>query len=575
MDSRVILKRTNQTDLVALPELKRLRRLKPTLVASAAVQHRASVTLIVPTFFNADLKGSSLTHLLTGIEQSDAIQEIVLVRSDGGHGSDGALPALGKKQKLRVCHAEPAQRGGSRNLGAATARSEYLLFMDDDMLLKDWRCVDVILSELLARRSDCALYPRRQYARFPLLYDVPSLSKAIQRWRSGTANEAVHDPLQEGTYDLPMMFCFPGCFMLIRRTAFNRMGGFNTKFRGWGFEDTEFGLRAMRELRVLNLFHCAEPLLHIDHPVSPYKSEEHRLNYRKFFRSSESVDMHRFCRTVLLCPDLPAQRERLLQPAIHSEVFADIADAGIPLDVPQIENWASQVAQKRMHALLHPRPEFVVLHGSRATGRARADSDYDVLALYRGAIQEFFVTRSEPRVEIECADLDMFNTIAAHPWLVGLHGVMELAKVAQAKLLWGRAGEWKRWRARILESATRNGLLYWRVLTIGLRLHSAKYGVMLARFLGSLNAVLLAAKAPKGAREIFASPDELFIRDTIVMLNARRPQWRTQIANGEALFPLQTPEIWSALYELAAQPTVTRPLRPRISTQQLAVVSAL
>src|SRR5215213_4061239 len=110
---------------------------------------------------------------------------------------------------------------------------------------------------------------------------------------------------------------------------------------------------------------------------------------------------------------------------------------------------------------------------------------------------------------------------------------------------------------------------------IGLRLHSAKYGVMLARFLGSLNAVLLAARVPKGAREIFESPDELFIRDTIAMLNARRPQWRTQIAKGEALFPLQTPEIWSALYELAAQPTVTRPLRPRISTQQLAVASAL
>jgi len=557
MDSRVILKRVNRTDLVSLPELKKLRLLKPTLTASNPLHHRARVTLIVPTYFNSDLKGGSLNHLLAGIAQSEVIREIVLVCSDHLGGSAGKMTPLGDHQVLRMCQAEPAQRGGSRNVGAASATSEYLLFLDDDMLLKNWRCVDVTLSELVAGSYDCALFPRRQYARFPLLYDDASLATTIDHWRAGTANGAVYDPLRSGTCDLPMLFCFPGCFMLVRRDAFHRLGGFDSSFRGWGFEDTEFGLRAMRQLRVLNLFHRAEPLLHIDHPVSPYKSEEHRLNYSKFFRSADAVDMHRFCRTVLLCPDLPREQARLLRPAIHSEVFKEVADGGIPLDVTEIECWAAQVAQKRLHALLHPRPEFIVLHGSRATGRAKPDSDYDVLALYRGTIQEFFVTRNEPRVEVECADLDIFSCIAGQPWLVGLHGVMELAKVAQARLLWGRAADWKRWRARILKAAVRNGLLYWRVLTIGLRLHREKYGVMLARFLGSLNAVLVAAGLPDASHQLFGIEDEAFIGETAAMIEVRLPKWRRQVARGETIFELQTPEVWSALHFLACRANAT------------------
>ncbi len=42
------------------------------------------------------------------------------------------------------------------------------------------------------------------------------------------------------------------------------------------------------------------------------------------------------------------------------------------------------------------------------TGQARNGSDYDVLALYTGAVQEFFVSPAAPRVEIECAELDVF-----------------------------------------------------------------------------------------------------------------------------------------------------------------------
>ena len=53
------------------------------------------------------------------------------------------------------------------------------------MLVKDWRVVDVILSRLLEGKYDAAMFPRRTYVRFPVLFDTPALDDLIQRWRAG------------------------------------------------------------------------------------------------------------------------------------------------------------------------------------------------------------------------------------------------------------------------------------------------------------------------------------------------------------------------------------------------------
>jgi hypothetical protein len=187
----------------------------------------------------------------------------------------------------------------------------------------------------------------------------------------------------------------------------------------------------------------------------------------------------------------------------------------------------------------------------------------DVLALYRGAIHEFFVTRGDPRVEIECADLDLFRAVAEQPCHVGLHGVMELAKIAQARLLWGPPGQWQKWRSQVLRRAVKNGLVYWRVLSVGLRLHQAKYGIMLARFTGSLAAVLEAAHVPNTGHAMFGATDETFAEETAALLDKTTLGWRTRIARDEPLFEPQPPEVWSALHLLAGQdrPRIAIPIR--------------
>jgi hypothetical protein len=552
MDSRVILNRVRRSRPIQMPELNQLHHARPTLTAGSEVRHREPVSLIIPTFFNAGLKNRSLRRVLAGLGESEVVREVILVSSDGTEPNFDDLLPLPDGRTLKVVRADPARRGSSRNVGAAAASHEHLVFLDDDMLLKSWRCVDVTLSRMIEGDFDCTLFPRRQYAKFPLLYDEPALDALIARWREdGELCPSLHlDPAAHQTHDLPLLFCFPGCFMVIRREAFDRIGGFDTTFHGWGLEDTEFGVRALRRLRVMNLLRDAEPLLHIDHAVSPYKSAEAQENLDRFLSGEEPVDVVRFCHEVLRGENFTWAEKSGFAKARCQEPFEALVGADIPIGDSDLTGWIARVGEARARRMLNPQPDFIVLHGSRATGHARPDSDYDVLALYTGAVQEFFVSPATPRVEIECAELDIFSAISEQPWQFGLSGVLELAKVANARRLWGDAERWARWQTQTLGDAAMNGQLYWRVLWIGLKAHGDKYGALLPRFLGSLRVVLTAGGLRDVAGELVELDGGAFRRQTAALLDEAAPDWRVLLAAGKKVFPLQTPEVWSALYEL-------------------------
>jgi hypothetical protein len=236
------------------------------------------------------------------------------------------------------------------------------------------------------------------------------------------------------------------------------------------------------------------------------------------------------------------------------EPFAALEAAGIPANPDDLAAWVERVGESRARLMLNPRPEFLALHGSRATGQARPESDHDVLALYTGAIQEFFVSPSTPRVEIECAELDIFSAISEQPWCFGLSGVLELAKIANARLLWGEPPRWAAWRESTLNDAVGHGQLYWRVLYLGLKANSSKYGELLPRFLGSLRAVLTAGGLKVMSEELENFVESSFRHRTAALLDQSTPEWRALLAAGINVFPLQIPEIWTALYALVETP---------------------
>ena len=561
MDGRVLINHSHGQPRGHVAELAGWTPAEPRLQCHGPIGALEPVSLIIPTFFNAELKRRSLRYLLAGLEQCNSVQEIILVSSDGEPQNFSDLLPLTGARPIRVVESDPHNRGKSRNIGAAAASAPNLLFLDDDMLLRNWRTVDVLLSHLLASGQDAAMFPRRHYAKFPLLFDPFTLQQVIDLWRAQGRAEGspfLYDPLLEGARDLPMLFCFPGCFMLMRRAAYEKLHGFTEEYVGWGFEDTDFGVRALRELNVLNLFRTGEPLLHLDHPVSPYKSDEHNANFKKFYASAERPDVHLFCRQIFRGHDFASGGEDALD---HERVWTDplhqIVKRGVPLEVARVEAGWRRVARRRQQRHLGPLPRFIALHGSRAEGTARAGDDFDVLGIYDGEVQEFFVSPGAARVEIECADQRRFEHIAAHPAIHSFTGPMELAKVARARLLWGDATAWQAWSAQLLQTALAQGWCYWLVLGLGLRRHTAKYGPMADRYFRSLGKLRAQALAEQ---QFVLNGEGDFTDEAALVLAARDgldkfcPDWRGRLHAGEAVFELQVPEVWTALHHLLEDP---------------------
>src|SRR5262249_18793598 len=119
------------------------QRIAPSLTPAAEVGRVEAVSLIVPTFFNQRLKEGTLRRLLPGLERSSAVREIVVVAAGVRRGDAESLARPIGGKEIRIVASEPGQRARSRNVGAASAAHDLLLFLDDDMLLADWRLVDV------------------------------------------------------------------------------------------------------------------------------------------------------------------------------------------------------------------------------------------------------------------------------------------------------------------------------------------------------------------------------------------------------------------------------------------------
>jgi len=523
----------------------------PEFYADQPVRRTGSISVIVPTYHNERLKQNSLHRALDGIGRSKAVKEVVIAVGDDRAREYKSLFAKFGSKPIRFVESEPNQRALSRNIAAAKASGQFLLFLDDDMVVKDWRIADVILSQMIVGNYDAAMFPRRNYVRFPVLFDPPALDDLLQRWRGGCVGNdpGYHDPYVEGSKYRSMVFCFPGCFMIVRKSAFNRLGGFPEQYSGWGFEDAHFAMAAVSKLKVLNLFTKVEPLLHIDHPVTPYKAEELERNYSQFLSATNFTDLESFCARVFTGKDFSAEvamAER--NSALMSLPSLLKRKHQIPLEVDEVLQVCHRIVERRSANGTEANPKQVVLHGSRANGANRRNSDYDLIVLFGGdAMREFFVSRNGgPPVEFEFSSYEVFEQMARQPDAYGIQGVLELVKIVKGRWLWGNELEWVSWRRHIIDVACLNGRAYWLAYLLGTHL-TTKDQHRFEHVRSSLATLL----------SDFTLPDELpyvekFTRGRAArrlrtLLDARSPKWREDSAAGRKVFPSQPPEIWHAL----------------------------
>ncbi len=419
------------------------------------------------------------------------------------------------------------------------------------MLVKDWRMADVILSHVLVGKYDAAMFPRRNYVRFPVLFDPPALDDLLRRWRADCIGDdpCHHDPYVEGSKFRSLVFCFPGCFMIIRKSAFNRLGGFPEQYSGWGFEDAHFAMAAVSTLKVLNLFTKAEPLLHIDHPVTPYKAEELERNYSQFLSATNFTDLESFCARVFTGANFSAETAMVERNASLLALPSMLKRKHrIPLEVDEVLQMCHRIAERRSAMGSEASPKQVVLHGSRANGENRRDSDYDLLVLFGGdAMREFFVSRNGgPPVEFEFSTYEMFEQMARQPDAYGMQGVLELVKIVKGRWLWGNELEWNSWRRHIIDVACLNGRAYWLAYLLGTHL-TTKDQHRFENVRGSLTTLLSDFTLPEELPYVEKFTRRKAARRLQTLLDARTPKWREELTAGRKVFPSQPPEIWHAL----------------------------
>jgi GT2 family glycosyltransferase len=216
------------------------------------------VSVIVPTIGRPDSLAQLLESLATQTRRPDEV-----IVADGS--SDDAIAAVVSPQgwgarglHVRRIATHPPNAVSQRVAAIAQARGQYLLLLDDDVVLEP-DCVEQLMSALAADDQVVAAMadfnnqswpePTRAW-RFYLRYGLGMADGAWQGQVVGPLLRFGHRPGRGAP--LPMAW-LSTCNTLIRRSAYDQAGGFSDFFlhRSTINEDLDLGLKVARVGRVV------------------------------------------------------------------------------------------------------------------------------------------------------------------------------------------------------------------------------------------------------------------------------------------------------------------------------------
>lgn len=195
-------------------------------------------SIVIPTLN----EGSMLSMTVENILKVTAYPDIEVIIVDDGS-TDGSCDAYRDTQKpVRVVTGKQLGIPRARNLGADEARGEYVLFIDAHCTVSaNW--IDRFVGALAAR--DVAIVGPT----FTRLSE-PEPRGCGNAWINHRLESAWLEPLEsDRPYEVPIT---PGGCQAFRRKTFLGLGGFETGFSRWGYQDEEICLRAwLQGYRVL------------------------------------------------------------------------------------------------------------------------------------------------------------------------------------------------------------------------------------------------------------------------------------------------------------------------------------
>jgi glycosyltransferase involved in cell wall biosynthesis len=215
----------------------------PAAGTGAGSRVRPRISVVVPTFNRRRLLSRSLETLRTQ-EAPAGLYEIVVVVDGSRDGTEAMLAGLaGGSDRIRFFTQPNRGLAAARNRGAAEARGEVVLFLDDDMLAAP----DVVT------RHDAAHEPGMER----VVFGAVGLAEGTRRSFLKTGVERWGRELELRLSAPGHRFRFDDCHFghaSISRSLLERVGGFDEGFVEFGNEDYELGARLLErgaEMRFL------------------------------------------------------------------------------------------------------------------------------------------------------------------------------------------------------------------------------------------------------------------------------------------------------------------------------------
>lgn len=192
----------------------------------------------------------ALSLCLDSVMKQSVMPTEILIADDGSDSSTREVvkhfESLSPVPLRHIWHEDRGFRAAAiRNKAIAASRSDYVLLVDGDMILHR----DFIRDHLsFAKKGHYVSGSRGMISavRTQELLDSPSYGHALSAWSKGIScrGNAMRNPLAARLYrSLAPEHNPRSCNMGIWRDDLIRVNGFDEGFEGWGFEDTELGLR--------------------------------------------------------------------------------------------------------------------------------------------------------------------------------------------------------------------------------------------------------------------------------------------------------------------------------------------
>ncbi|HUR99721.1 MAG TPA: glycosyltransferase [Pyrinomonadaceae bacterium] len=191
------------------------------------------VSVIIPSYNRSDALKLTLDRL--SAQDFDGDWEVIVVNNNSTDDTNAVVAAQQLPCPLRLVErTTPGAVASSRNAGAREARGEYMIFIDNDILVEP--CFVSSHVDLLESNPLC--WVLGEILPLPEQENLP-LGKFRKELQPESISNGVHETLG-----------FTGANFSLPRTDFEKLGGFDEGFFISSSEDQEFALRARTELGV-------------------------------------------------------------------------------------------------------------------------------------------------------------------------------------------------------------------------------------------------------------------------------------------------------------------------------------